>query len=334
MNVDLLAFAFALSVLAAVLFGVVPALQSTQPNLSEDLKDGGRDAASSVRGNRSRAVLVVAQVAFALSVLIVSGLVVRTVIGLEHVPLGMNPDGLLTMRLRFDPPNYTDDGVRFRSVESILDRLASVHGVTAAAAMRSFPVVDGEPVRLFALDGRPATRASDAPWAVEAAIFGDYTRAIGLSLLEGAPGGPTIAPRDGRGAGESRSRAPVLAVAIASRRAHHDARWKGTARRNRHRNRRRRRQCHRRRFGRAGPAAGVSPARIGWIAGGRGIRRPRPAIRPRSPRRFATRFAPRIAIWRPRKCVTRAACWTTRCAPTTSSSRCSPPSPRSGSWSP
>lgn len=184
-NGNLLVFGFALSILAPVLFAIVPALQSSRPNLNEDLKDGGRDSASSVRGNRTRAALVVAQVAFALAVLIVSGLIVRTVVSIEHVPLGMNPDGLLTTRVRFDPPKYEDEATRFRTIESILERLAAVPGVTAAAATRSLPVIDGEPLRQFAVVGRPATRPGDAPWAAEAAIFGDYARAIGLPLREG-----------------------------------------------------------------------------------------------------------------------------------------------------
>src|SRR6185295_10859694 len=184
-NVNLLTFAFLLSVVTPILFGVLPALQSSNPSLNEDLKDGGRDQSSSVRGIRSRATLLVAQVAFALSVLIVSGLIVRSVIAVERVPLGMNHDGLLAMRVRFDPPTFDDDGARFRAVESILDRLAAVPGVAAAAAMSAFPVVDAEPLRQFTIAGRPAPRAGEAPWAAEAAVFGDVGPVMALPLLEG-----------------------------------------------------------------------------------------------------------------------------------------------------
>src|SRR5262245_11660195 len=184
-NANLLTFAFLLSVAAPILFGVMPALQSSRPNLNEDLKDGGRDSSASVRGGRSRSVLVVAQVGFALAVLIVSGLIVRTVIGLENVPLGMNPDGLLTTRVRFDPPNYSDEGARLRAVESILDRLSAVPGVTAATAVRSLPIGELEPRRQFTIAGRAAPAAGSAPWAMEAATLGAHERAIGLTLREG-----------------------------------------------------------------------------------------------------------------------------------------------------
>ena len=184
-NFNLLTFAFLLSVVTPILFGVLPALQASRPSFNDDLKDGGRDASSSVRRNRSRGILLVAQVAFALAVSIVSGLVVRTVIAIERVPLGMNPDGLLATRVRLDPPAYDGDDARFRAVESILDRLTAVPGVTAAAAMSSLPVVDAEPLRQFAIAGRPAPLPGEAPWAVEAAVFGDYGRAMALPLLEG-----------------------------------------------------------------------------------------------------------------------------------------------------
>ena len=104
-NGNLLTFAFVLSVMAPVLFGVVPALQSSQPNLNEDLKEGGRDASSSVRGNRSRAVLVVAQVAFALAVLIVSGLDRAH----RHRPR--------TRPARHEPRRHADDARALRSAE-------------------------------------------------------------------------------------------------------------------------------------------------------------------------------------------------------------------------
>jgi putative ABC transport system permease protein len=184
-NGNLIVFALALTVLTPILFGLLPALQSSRPDLNEDLKDGGRSASASARGNRSRAALLVAQVAFALAVLIVSGLIVRTVQAIQHLPLGINPDGLIAMRVRFDPPDYNDDGARMRSVQSMLDRLAAVPGVTAAAATRGFIVVDGEPIHRFAIDGRAAAAPGDAPWACEAAVFGDYTRTLGTPLLAG-----------------------------------------------------------------------------------------------------------------------------------------------------
>lgn len=184
-NGNLLAFTFALSALTPVLFSVLPALQSSRPDLNEDLKDGGRTPGSSVRGGRSRSVLVVAQVGFACAVLIVSGLIVRTVIAMERVPLGLNPSGLLTVRVRFDPPKYTGDAERLRAVEAILDRLATVPGVAAAGAAAQLPVVEGESAKRFAIAGRPVPLPNDLPWAFEARTLGEYAGAIGLHVFDG-----------------------------------------------------------------------------------------------------------------------------------------------------
>jgi len=184
-NGNLLAFACALSVVTPMLFGVLPALQASRPNLNEDLKEGGRDSAASVRGNRSRSVLVVMQVAFALTVLIVSGLIVRTVVALENVPLGMNPDGLLTVRVRFDPPRYADDAARLRAVNAIVARLSALPGVTSAAAMRSLPIVDAEPRRTFTIAGRGSPERAAAEWMNEASASADYAKTIALPVFEG-----------------------------------------------------------------------------------------------------------------------------------------------------
>jgi putative ABC transport system permease protein len=184
-NTNLLAFTFALSVLAPVLFSVMPALQSSRPDLNEDLKDGGRTLASSARGGRSRSVLVVAQIGFTCAVLIVSGLIVRSVIAMERVPLGLNPDGLLTVRVRFDPPRYADDAERLRAVETILERLTAVPGVAAVGASRRLPIVEGEPARRFTIAGQPVPAAKDLPWAFEAGTLGDYTSAIELRVFDG-----------------------------------------------------------------------------------------------------------------------------------------------------
>jgi putative ABC transport system permease protein len=184
-NTNLLAFSFGLSLVTPMLFGVLPALQSSRPNLHEDLKDGGRDAASAVRGSRSRSVLLVAQVAFALAVLLVSGLIVRAVVRVEHIELGVVPRGLLTVRMRLDPPKFPNDEARLSAVDALLDRLAIVPGVVSAGVARMIPVVDGEPTGRFTIAGQPMPAAKDAPSVALADVYGDYASAVGLTVLEG-----------------------------------------------------------------------------------------------------------------------------------------------------
>ncbi len=183
-NGHLLGFTLLLSILAPVLFAVLPALQASRPDLAEDLKDGGRTAAPS-RGGRSRSVLVVLQVAFALALLIVAGLVVRSIVKIERVPLGVTADGVLTVRARFDPPNYADAAAGERAIEQLIERLEAVPGVTSAAAASRLPVVGLEPVRRFAIDGQPTPTAADIPFASETDVAGSYLQTFGVPLVAG-----------------------------------------------------------------------------------------------------------------------------------------------------
>jgi putative ABC transport system permease protein len=184
-NTNLLLFTIALSLVAPVLFAAIPAVQSSRPDLNEDLKEGSRHGVSPVRGGRTRATLVVAQIAFALALLVVTALVVRSIVAIEHVPLGVDDAQVLTARVRFDPPKYMNDEARMRAATALLDRLRAVPGVTAAAMMAGLPVVDGEPIRQFLIEGQPPPPTSATPWAVEAAVAGDYQRVFGTPLEEG-----------------------------------------------------------------------------------------------------------------------------------------------------
>jgi putative ABC transport system permease protein len=92
---------------------------------------------------------------------------------------------VLTTRVRFDPPRYVDDATRLRAIESMIDRLTAVPGVSAVTATQALPIVEGEPRRRFTIAGRAAPPVSGLPWAAEAATLGDYQQTFRLPLLEG-----------------------------------------------------------------------------------------------------------------------------------------------------
>ena len=91
-----LLFTLAVSICTGIIFGLVPALGASRPDLNETLKEGGRTSAS-VRRNRTRAAFVIAEVAICLVLLIAAGLMARSFITLMNVSPGFNPDGVLTM---------------------------------------------------------------------------------------------------------------------------------------------------------------------------------------------------------------------------------------------
>jgi putative ABC transport system permease protein len=184
-NGNVLLFAFALSVAAPLLFAVLPALRSSTPDLAEDLKESAREGRASAASVRSRATLVVVQVAFALTVLIVSGLVVRSVVGLQRVPLGITPENVICMRVRLDPPKYPDDDARLRALDSLMTRVAGVPGVVAATATSRIPIVESEPLRQFTIAGRQPSASGEVPWAVEVVMAGEYRGTFQVPLVEG-----------------------------------------------------------------------------------------------------------------------------------------------------
>ena len=178
-----LIFAAVLSIVTPVLFGIVPALQSSRPNLNEDLKEAAR-IGSSHRLHQKRSALVVTQVALALTALIISGLVVRSVFARQRVPLGIASNDVLCVRVRFDPPKYIDDASRARAVDSVLERVAALPGIDAVAATARVPVFDPEPQRQFAIVGKSPV-AGEIPWAVEATMTARFREVMKLPLLDG-----------------------------------------------------------------------------------------------------------------------------------------------------
>jgi len=94
-----LGFTLVVSLLTGIAFGLAPALQTVKPILSETLKEGGRGSSSGARGNVIRIVLTIAEVSLALVLLIGSGLLIKSFVGLQRVSPGFNPERLLTARL-------------------------------------------------------------------------------------------------------------------------------------------------------------------------------------------------------------------------------------------
>ena len=178
-----LIFAAVLSMLTPILFGVVPALQSSRPNLNEDLKEAARIGPSK-RLHHRRSALVITQVALALTALIISGLVVRTVFARQQVPLGIASNDVLCARVRFDPPKYMDDASRVRAVDDVLARVSALPGIDAVAATTRVPVFDPEPQRQFTILGR-SNAAGDIPWAVEATMTSRFREVMKLPVLDG-----------------------------------------------------------------------------------------------------------------------------------------------------
>lgn len=179
----------AVSILTGIAAGVVPALQASKPNLNESLKDGTKGSSGSA-GHRARRVLVVAEIALALALMIGAGLMVRSFLNLRQTPLGFDPSSLLTMKM--DPPwskyNRVDQTAPF--YKRVIEEVERLPGVEAAAFNDSLPLA-GQDVREGAnklsiqIEGQPAGEQQRNPYVNAQTVSPGYFRTMKTSLAAG-----------------------------------------------------------------------------------------------------------------------------------------------------
>ena len=139
MDGRVLAFTFGLAVVTGVLFGLVPALQATRPDLAGAMKEGGRGSAGDGGRRRLRSALVVIEVALAFILLSGGGLLVRSFFQMMQVELGFDPTSVLTMRLPIASDRFATPEALNAYVRQMVARIAAVPGVKGAAAPTRCP---------------------------------------------------------------------------------------------------------------------------------------------------------------------------------------------------
>jgi putative ABC transport system permease protein len=149
-----LLFTLAISLLAGLLFGLIPVFKYAGPHLANTLRQGGRNSSDGRERHRARSVLVVVQVALALVLLIGSGLMIRTVRALKQVAPGFTqPDHILTLRVSIPDAEVRKPEQAIRVYNNILDKISAIPGVTAAGLTNSITMDgnnDNDPI--FAAD--------------------------------------------------------------------------------------------------------------------------------------------------------------------------------------
>jgi predicted permease len=185
LNAPVLLFTFAISVLAGLLFGLAPALKSRCPDLQETLKAGARGST----GSRSRVqnILVAAETAFALVLLIGAGLMLRSLADLWGVDPGFRPDHVLFFQISL-PPSMRDappDAIR-SELRRLHNVIAAVPGVSSLSLSRGGLPMWGDSDDPFWITGRPKpARESDMPWTLWYEVEPDYLQTMGISLKRG-----------------------------------------------------------------------------------------------------------------------------------------------------
>ena len=139
LNAPVLVFAALVALLCGIVFGVWPALRATRLDLQQALREGSRDSTSAVRGSM-RTVLVIAEVALSLVLLVGAGLLVRSAFALQHVAPGFDPRGLLTAQVALPAARYPTDSSTMDAFERIREAVQAIPGASSVALVSRIPI--------------------------------------------------------------------------------------------------------------------------------------------------------------------------------------------------
>ncbi len=178
-----LAFSLGATVLAAVLFGVLPAIQASRVNIVEGLKD---QESGSVGGRKGRLLgsLVVVEVALSMVLLLGSGVMIRSFVALQAIRPGFDPEGALTFPVDlYDWEKYRGRDAVISVIRSLEERIRALPGVEAVGSTNVVPFTYGGGSTPYAWD--EASEARWNTWAIVRVVTGDYFRAMNSRMLAG-----------------------------------------------------------------------------------------------------------------------------------------------------
>jgi len=186
--IDWRVFGFTLSVtvLAGLLFGLLPALQISRPNLNEALKDSGQRGSDTGGRNRAGGLLIVSEIALSFVLLAGAGLLIKSFLHLREINPGFNPDNVLAVRLSLPPGKYAQGEPRAQIYKQLLDQVKATPGVQSAGAVLSVPL-GGDTFQVWRgviREGRPMTPDEQSD-AQDLPITPDYFQTLQIPLKAG-----------------------------------------------------------------------------------------------------------------------------------------------------
>jgi putative ABC transport system permease protein len=182
-DLSVLAFAFGVSLLTGIVFGLAPAWQAVSAALVDVLKDGGRGTHSSV-GRWMRTGLLVAEVALSMVLLVGAALLLRSFANVTGIDPGFRPEGVLSFRVSLPQSTYAEDHQRRAFFDALTARLEALPGVRGAGLVQTLPL-KGDYMLSFELQGKPPAGPGEQPSANYRVVSDHYFGTIGVPLLRG-----------------------------------------------------------------------------------------------------------------------------------------------------
>ena len=182
-DANVLLFTLVASIITGLVFGVAPALQASNPNLNEMLKEGGRSGSSGRQGLRS--ALVVAEIAISLVLLVGSGLLIRSFIALNRVNPGFDDRNLLTFDVSLSSKEFAEAPKVRRFFMQLLEKIEALPGVQRAGTTDLLPLGGSDSENQFFITNRPRPSPSELPLAMSYITSPGYLTAMKIPLLQG-----------------------------------------------------------------------------------------------------------------------------------------------------
>jgi predicted permease len=177
-----LCFTLGLSVATGIVFGIFPALQASRADVQVALQEGGRSGTADSRRSRLRDVLVAAEVAISLVLLVGGGLMTKSLLRVLQADSGINPSNVLTARFSMPETKYNDDAKQRAFVSQLVAKVQALPGVEAAGFKS--PLLGGWQSG-YLIEGRPAPPPGQDESTDMGRVTPDAMRAMGMRLLRG-----------------------------------------------------------------------------------------------------------------------------------------------------
>jgi putative ABC transport system permease protein len=177
-------FALGVSVLTGILFGVFPALSSTRSEPLADLRESGRTSTAGMGRLRLRAGLTVAEVAFALMLLVGAGLLLKSFVRLAGVDTGVNPRGVTAGSVQLPERSYPTEASQLAFFDQLIARVKALPGISGAALSTDLPTSARWQLGV-AFEGLPPVEAAARPMLNGVAVTPDYFATLGLRQVAG-----------------------------------------------------------------------------------------------------------------------------------------------------
>jgi putative ABC transport system permease protein len=179
-----LAFTLGVSILSSAIFGTVPALSNLKVSPAEAFRESGRTNSASRGRKHLGGLFVASEIAFAVMLLVGTGLLLQSLLHLQNQRTGFRPDHLLRTHFFLSPVRYPSTNSITRFCDDYLNRVRQLPGVLDATISAASPP-DDQWKQSFTIEGRPVARLEDSPVAARNASDSHYLGTLGISLVQG-----------------------------------------------------------------------------------------------------------------------------------------------------